>query len=316
MNFYKKRILAFLSLILIMTGCQSQTKPTSTVEKTQTEDTQPFPEFKYSDDCFNLRFSKDENDNIYFKAGRYFYRLDKDMKLTKLRDVVYKDEYIIMNTAYYKNRIYFTLYNFDNSSDTVSGLASIDTDGKDFQYIRDVEYPMADYMFISDDKIYLGNYHPHKRDTVRLRIYPLDNSQNDYQEEEENMVVARKHLMLERYPDCPLSSISHVYKNKLYMTRGGHGSADDEYIILEYDTIENKTTEYKITLSTTEYVDFDLIDDHWFIISKDHGVERYNIDFSQKDTILSAEQIKEKYGFVSSENRKKMGVKLFTGDED
>ena len=315
MNLYKKRILVFLSLILTMTGCQSRTKPISTVEKAQTEDTQPLPEFKYSDDCFNSRFSKDEEGNIYFHAGRYLYRLDKNMKLTKLRDLVSEDEYMIMRTAYYKNRIYFTSYIFDRSSGIISGLASIDTDGKDFQYIRDVEYPIPEYMFISDDKIYLGNDHPQNLDTDCLRIYPLDNPQNDYQKEE-NKFSERNKLILERYPDCPLSAVSHIYKNKLYQKMGGQGNADDEYTILEYDTLENKTTEYKITLSTKEPVVFDLIDDHWFVISDDNGVERYSIDFSQKDTILSAEQIKERYAFVSLQKGDKTGVELITEDED
>ena len=99
------------------------------------------PQYNCSDEFFNYNLSRDEIGNCYFEAGMYFYQLDQQNNLKKLFHRLIDEKYWINDIKYYNDQFYCLVLKVNHDyGNAPLGLATINPDGSNFQYINDLIY--------------------------------------------------------------------------------------------------------------------------------------------------------------------------------
>ncbi len=280
----KKNIIIILSLCLcfVLFGCSSQ-KSEETNPETE-EIINKIPEFEFPDSCFNRFFSKDEKDNVYFKAGKKLYKMNNHQKLSVVSDLLINNKYLIMYSQYYNNSIYLLLLSVNSAVHHKPGIAKINPDGTHFEYLFDVNNTLDIInMFIYNDIIY---FNP-STENENLIGYSLEEPYNQIDSKHYSIFDERAQQIKEAFPDYPISFEQHTYKESIYMR---HKNEDESFSIIQYDVENNQKIEYPLDQDIKEIWCIDLIDDCWFIRT-DQAIYEYNIDFTVGKKIFSGNQL-------------------------
>lgn len=294
----KKSIIKILIFVLCLTsiGCSSHIPEKQ--NNSQTESTiktsKEIPEFEFPDMCFNRFFSKDEKNNIYFKAGKKLYKMDSQQKLLAISDLLIDNKYLITHTVYNNNSIYLLVLCVNQNKKEGTGIAKMDVDGHNFQYLFDIKESITSDIFIYNHNIYINpNSYEDYLASYSLRE-PYDeiflDSRNIFWEREKAIKTALPHFTYE-------NRIFHIYNGKIYMLKSNENGTKS---IIIYNPKDDKSNEINLDFTTEEFITLDLIDTNWFIYTKE-AIYQYNIDFTDCKKIMD---IHSSYTIVPQGNEK------------
>lgn len=284
MKFFK--IFCILSLFITATACQSQKKQTTnTLEEKDT--LSQVPQYEYSDDFYNKNFVKDEQNNIYFKAGQYYYQLDSKNNLKQLFQSVIDNQYYIYDVKYAHNQFYLLVVKVNHQyKNSPLGLATIDMSGNHFTYLDDLIYldnplPLSvAQMRINDDKIYLI-------DTNEKSVYIYSLESKSIQNKQPIDINETRYNFYKKYfPHYPYNSIEHIYNNHFYQI---NTLENDKKVYIEYDPINHTEKQFDIDeyYDSSKQIEFyiDLVNNHWFLFSG-KGIFQFDLNFENKEMLL------------------------------
>lgn len=277
-------VLLTLSLLFIIVGCipSNDNDQTNIQEDINDYANKEIPEFEFSDTAYNMNFSGEEENNYYFKAGKYLYKLDTEQNLTILSNLKINNEYFIWHVTYYKNHLYLIVSGIAQNQEPSCGVAKMNTDETGFQYSFDA--PICYNVFIQNDIIYFN--FPTSEDRGLWR-YSLKEPFDRLDDRHYFMYEERTKFIKETFPNYPYEIIRHIHKNHLI---SGTVDEDKNYTIIQYTPQDN--TEKRVTINSliqnVRYMD--LIDNRWFIHT-DQNLYICDEDFSNYQILLSGDEL-------------------------
>lgn len=289
------KVLLVICISIVLVGCKNQ----KFIKEDTTSTKTTIPTYTYSDEFFNRNFSKDEQGNTYFKAGNYFYQLDQQNTLKKVFHCLIDNQYLVYDAKYYEGKFYLLVLKVNHDyGNSLLGLATVDLQGNNFQYLNDLVYLEKSLPFnlvnfrISNNYIYLLDLY---NDTPSVYTYSLSsNTIEDLQ----NIDIdnERTTFYTKTFPEYPYQRIQHIYNNTFYHIQ----FSTDKKLFLQYNPINKENKEYDIS----EYYDatdqrvglfyIDLIDNSWFLFSS-RGVFKFDADFKNRYDILDSTIFNESY---------------------
>jgi len=303
----KKVKIFFLFIFFIGTiGCTSQNNSDSQKSVFLSE----IPQYDYSDEFFNYNWSQDENGNCYFEAGMYFYQLNQQQHLTKLFHRLINEKYWINDIKYYNGKFYCLVLKVNHDyGNAPLGLATIDINGQNFQYLNDLISTNTALpanivnMRIDNQNIYILDLY---NEESIVYTYSLD-SQKIIDTQPININQKRYEFYKESFPNYPYDNIDHVYNNNFYYILFSENSENKEKKFIQYDPINKIEKQYDIShyydASDQKvglfYIDF--VNNHWFLFSS-KGVFMFDSNFENEKQLLDDSIFEQPYKRIYKDN--------------
>lgn len=299
----------FVILLLFMigsVGCTSQNNSEAPKNEAPNDIVaNDIAQYKYSDEFFNYNWSQDENGNCYFEAGMYFYQLDQQQNLTKLFYRLIDEKYWIHDIKYYDGTFYCLVFKVNHDcGNSPLGLATIDINGQNFQYLNDLIYDDKALPFnivnmrIDDHNIYVLDLY---NEETAVYTYSLT-SQKIEEKQSININQKRYEFYKKSFPDYPYNEISHVYNKNFYSIF--YSKKEQKFI--QYDPITNAEKQYDISkyfdpsnTSIEFYIDFAC--NHWFLFSS-KGVFMFDSHFENEKQLLDESIFDQGYNITTQDN--------------
>lgn len=284
-------------------GCTLQNKSES---QNSSMTINEIPQYNYSDEFFNYNLSKDEIGNCYFEAGMYFYQLDQQNNLKKLFHRLIDEKYWINDIKYYNDQFYCLVLKVNHDyGNAPLGLATINPDGSNFQYINDLIYfnevlstRIVNFRIFDNYIYFLDIYN----DEPTVYTYSLD-SNTITNAEIGNIDEKRYEFYKEYFSDYPYEQIQHVDNKYLYQII----NSDKKKLFIQYDSSNQTEKQYDIT----KYFDYsdqqvglfyiDFINNHWFLFSS-KGVFMFDYNFENDYQLLDESIFEQTYNRIYKDN--------------
>lgn len=294
----------FLILLLFMigsVGCsyQNNSEPPKDIVATD------IAQYKYADEFFNYNWSQDKNGNCYFDAGMYFYQLDQKQNLTKLFYRLIDEKYWIHDIKYYDGTFYCLVLKVNHDYENAPlGLATIDINGQNFQYLNDLIYADIALHFnivnmrIDDHKIYVLDLYSEESAVYTYSLI----SQKIEEKQSININKKRYEFYKKSFPDYPYNEISHVYNKNFYSIL----FSKKEQKFIQYNPITNAEKQYDLSqyydpskTSLEFYIDFAC--NHWFLFSN-KGIFMFDSHFENEKQLLDESIFDQGYNITTQDN--------------
>lgn len=297
----KFKIFILLLFIIGSVGCTTQNNSEAPKDEAPKDiEANDIVQYIYSDEFFNYNWSQDKNGNCYFEAGMYFYQLDQQQTLTKLFYRLIDEKYWIYDIKYYDGTFYCLVLKVNHDyGNAPLGLATIDMNGQNFQYLNDLIY--ADNalrlnivnMRIDNNHIYILDLY---NEESIVYTYSLD-SQKIEDKQSMNINQKRYEFYKKSFPDYPYNEISHIYNNNFYCI---HFSKKKEPKCIQYDPVTNTEKQYNLSQYNDPsdrkiglfYIDF--ASNHWFLFSS-KGVFMFESHFENEKQLLDESIFEQSY---------------------
>ena len=293
------KTLLTLFILFACFGCASRDKKTPEINADNPTALNQVPKYKYSDEFFNNNFTNDDKGNCYFLGGQYFYKTNQNNNITKIFHRLINNKYYVYSAKYYNEKIYLLVIKVNHKIEGGSlGIATIDLQGNNFQYLNDLEYgekylPITIVDFkISNNNLYILDL---QSPTPCTYTYSLDsNSIIDYQPT--SIDRERFKFYKEYFPSYPYEEIQHIKDNNFYLITE---SKNKEKTFTKYNPIDKSTESYNLN----EYYDFsdnkillriDLIGENWFLLSN-KGIFKFDYNFKNKHQLLDGSIFNQSY---------------------
>ncbi|MFR0832011.1 MAG: hypothetical protein ACLSGM_11920 [Thomasclavelia sp.] len=290
------KILLIMITCLSLFGCKAKKEK---LTKKNNKELTEVPQFYYPDQVYNKYISKDEQNNYYFCYGPNIYQLDKDDNLKVISDCLINNIYLVRDANYYNNKLYLLVLKVNQKYDTNHplGIATIDLDGNNFQYLNDLSFinysftPSIDSFRIYDNKIYIENYY---LDTPMVYTYSLKSNTIINADEIEN-TDKRTNYYLRYFPDYPYKKIEHVYKENFYSFDSlkfyKEGDKIYNFRLVKYNPVTKEEKKYDISnyhkySGGINSPTIDILDDSCYYISNT-GMYKFDINLENFKVILN-----------------------------
>lgn len=298
----KFKILILLLFIIGSVGCTSQNNSETPKDIVAND----IAQYKYSDEFFNYNWSQDKNGNCYFDAGMYFYQLDQQQNLTKLFYRLIDEKYWIHDIKYYDGTFYCLVLKVNHDyGNAPLGLATIDINGQNFQYLNDLIYADIALHFnivnmrIDDHKIYVLDLYSEESAVYTYSLI----SQKIEEKQSININQKRYEFYKKSFPDYPYNEISHVYNKNFYSIL----FSKKEQKFIQYDPITNAEKQYDLSQYYDPsnqkvglfYIDFAC--NHWFLFSS-KGVFMFDSHFENEKQLLDDSIFDQTYNITTKNN--------------
>lgn len=293
----KKNIIKILIFVLCLTsiGCSSNStkQHNNEIEETVTQIPKEIPEYEYNDTFYNHHLSMDENENYYIAVGKYIYKIDKNNKVSPITKRYLNNRFFIYTAKYYQSKLYLLITDFNGKFK----VASMSTDGKEFDYLFDIkltDLPNTN-LVINDDKIYLYN---NSQENPYIRSYSINAPYSLVTEDYISISQQRYDFMKHTFPNYPYNHILYILNDSFYskVTTRIEGSKPKTNIdFIQYNPLNDTKKKYNLNKyldknTNTHPIQIDLINNYWFILSK-HGVYKLNLDFSNEIQVISPKDL-------------------------
>lgn len=300
----KKFIIYLIIFILFLTGCTFQNNDKNTSGNDPRETVKEIPNYEYEDSFFNLLLSKDTANNYYLPIGKYIYKIDKNNHVSSISKRYLNNGFFIFYAKYYQSKLYLLVSNFDGKI----GIATMNTNGKEFNYLFDIsvtDLPNTN-LVVNNDMIYV---YSNSENHSFIRTYSINAPYSLVSENFISLSNQRNNLMKQSFPNLPYDNIVHI-SNKTFYFRVNSSRIGESPNKLNIDLIEyNPLNDTEKKHSLNKYLDedqfynlhIDLIDGYWFIIAGT-GVYRLNLDFTNEIQLISQQDLSY-YSFHLKNNK-------------